>query len=153
AARAWLSSRDVAPNGVVLRLRMMDDERRSALLWHELERAGECHSELALGGKNLEELSVGLEVGTRAVTPRVAFALPGRHAEFMPQLARQPLGNRFGGFDGEAVDVERLGVFVARLKRLKVLRRDVADGHDLERNDVDVGRIRRSEIIGDTQSL
>ena len=51
-----------------------------------------------------------------------------------------PLGDRFGGLDGEAVRVERLGVLARRLELLEARRRLVADGHDLERDDIDVAR-------------
>ena len=83
--------------------------------------------------QDLEELRVILEIGARAVAPRVALALTGRHAEVVAHLAMHPLGDGFGGFDRDAVDVERFGVLAGVLQRLEALRRLVADGHDLER--------------------
>src|SRR5215211_4279657 len=58
-------------HGVVLGLRVMDDHGGGALLGDELVRRCEFHAERLLGGEELEELRVILQVGTRAVPPRV----------------------------------------------------------------------------------
>ena len=99
----------------------MDDDRRGALLGNELEGARQLHAELALGRQDLEQLRVILEVRAGAVAPRVALALTGRHAQLVANLAMHPLGDRFRRLDGEAVDVERFGVFVRRLQLLEPL--------------------------------
>src|SRR4051812_34728563 len=87
-----------ASHGVVLRLRMMDDDRRRALLGNQLVSARGRHAELALRGQNLEQLRVVLEVGGRAMAPGVALALTSRHAEVVAKLAMQPFGDCFRGF-------------------------------------------------------
>src|SRR4051812_33262209 len=56
-----------AADGVVLRLRMVDDDRRRALLGDELKGARQLHAELGFGGKQLEDHPVILEIGTGAV--------------------------------------------------------------------------------------
>src|SRR4051812_47601677 len=71
----------LASDRVVLRLGMMHDDRRRALLRDQLECARQLHPQLALRRENLEQLRVILEVGTCAVAPRVALPLAGRHAE------------------------------------------------------------------------
>ena len=54
----------------------------------QLERAREIHAErLARAGRMLEELRVILEIGTRAVAPRVALALARRNAELVADRA------------------------------------------------------------------
>src|SRR4030088_873121 len=113
----------------------MDEDRRGALLGNELERRRELHAERLLGGEELEELSVILEVGTGAVAPRVALASPTRDAELAADAAMQPLGHGFGGFHGEAMRVEALAVFACGLERFEAPRGVVAHGDDLERHD------------------
>ena len=100
-AHASLHVRRLAAHGVVLRLRMMDDDRRRALLGNELERARQLHAELAFRRQDLEQLRVILEIGARAVAPRIALALSGGHAELVTNRAMHPFGDRFRGFDRE----------------------------------------------------
>src|SRR6185436_5868284 len=138
---------------VVLRLRVMHDDGGRALLGNKLECAGQLHAELAFCRENPEQLRVILEVWTRTVAPRVAFALAGRNAEIMTQLAMHPFGNGFGGFHRESVQVERFGVLVRVLKRLETLRRNIADRHDLEPDDIDVRRVDRAEVVRDAETL
>src|SRR4051812_6374262 len=85
--------RSCPPHGVVLRLGMMHDDRRGALLRDELERARELHAELALRRQDLEELRVILEIGTGAVAPGIALALSRRDAKIMTKFPMHPLGD------------------------------------------------------------
>src|SRR6266567_9225367 len=111
------SRRDIrlSPHRVILRLRMMHDDGRRALLRDELERAGQLHSELALGGQELEHLRVVIQIRTRAIAPRVALSAPCGHTQIVPQLAVCPFGDCFGGLHRETVSVVRLGVFAGLL--------------------------------------
>src|SRR6185503_16181935 len=139
------------PHRIVLRLWMMHDDRRGALLGDQLKRARELHAELALGRQNLEQLGVILEVRTRTIAPRIPLALTRRHAQIVAELAMQPLGDCLSGFNAQAVHVKRFGVLVRALQRLEALVRFVADGDDLERDDVDVARFDRAKIVRDAQ--
>src|SRR4051812_9820856 len=66
---------------VVFRLRVMHDDRRRALFRDQLEGTRQLHAELALRGKDSKQLRVVLQVRAGTVTPRVALALTGGHAE------------------------------------------------------------------------
>src|SRR6478752_4403114 len=92
-----------ASHRVVLRLRMMHDDRRRALLGDQLEGARQFHTELAFRRQNLEQLRVVLEVRAGPVTPRVAFALSRRHPELVTRATVHPLGDRLRRLDGEPV--------------------------------------------------
>src|SRR5437763_580488 len=142
-----------APDGIVLGLWMVHDDRRRALFRHELERARELHAQLALGRKNLEELPVVLQVGAGAVAPRVALALSGGNAKLVARMAVRPFGDGFGGLHRDAVHIERFGVFAVRLKLLEQLARGVPDGHHLKYGDVDIARLDGAEIVRDAQTL
>ena len=125
-------------HGVVLRLRMVHDHRRRALLGDELERGRQLHSERLFRRQQLEELRVILEIRTRAVAPRVALAATAGDPELATDAAMQPFRHRFRALDRESVLIERLAVLAGRLLPLEPARRLVADGDDLERHDVDV---------------
>src|SRR5688572_9697358 len=81
-------------HGVVLGLRMVHDHGGGALLGDQLERRRELHAERLFGGEKLEQLRVILEVGTRAVSPRVPLAASARDAELTADAAVHPLGHR-----------------------------------------------------------
>src|SRR4051794_22427194 len=87
-------------HGVVLGLRVMHDHGGGALLGNELERRRELHAERLLGGKELEQLRVILEIGARAIAPRVPLATSARDAELAADSAVQPLGHRLRALDG-----------------------------------------------------
>src|SRR5512144_2008316 len=61
-------------HGGVLGLRVMHDHGGGALLGDELVRRGQLHAERLLGRQEREQLRVILEVGARAVSPRVPLA-------------------------------------------------------------------------------
>src|SRR6266550_3283882 len=67
------SSFAAATNCVVLGLWMVDDHGRRRLLGEKLERLGEIHTERFLRGKELEHRGVVVEIGARAISPRVAL--------------------------------------------------------------------------------
>src|SRR6476646_1801465 len=75
------SSLRCCSNRVVLRLRVVDDYRGRALLGDELERRRQLHPERLFRRQQLEELRVILEIGARAVSPRVALPTTARNAE------------------------------------------------------------------------
>ena len=52
---------------------MMHEDGGRALLGDELERGRQLHAQGFLGGQELEQLRVVLEVGAGAVAPRVAL--------------------------------------------------------------------------------
>src|SRR5690242_8008196 len=64
-----------------------------------------------------------------------------------------PLGERFGSLHRETVQVERLGVFAARLQLLEAARGRVAHRHHLEGGDVHIARLRAAEVVGETETL
>src|SRR6187431_1744496 len=108
AGTRWSDSRALRcrAHGVVLGLRVMHDHGGGALLRDQLERRGELHAERLLGGEQLEQLRVVLEVRARAVAPRVPLAASARYAELAADPAVQPLGYRLRALDGDAVLVE-----------------------------------------------
>src|SRR5881628_168226 len=79
---------------VVLRFRVVDDDRRRRLFGHQLEGLGKIHSQRFLRRQKLEHRSVIVQIGTRAVTPRVA--LTTIHADLVLYSAMRPFGYRFG---------------------------------------------------------
>src|SRR3954469_19792616 len=102
-------------HGVVLGLRVVHDDRRGTLLGHQLERARELHAERFLGGKDLEQRCVALEIRARTVAPRIALAAPARDAELTADPPVHPLGDRFGRLDRETMRVQPFAVFTRRL--------------------------------------
>ena len=119
----------------------------------ELEGARELHPELALGRQDLEELRVILEIGTRAIAPRVAFALTGRNTEIVTHLPMHPLGDRLRGLDREAVHVERLGVLAGVLQRCETLVASSPTVTIWNATTSTSPRLDRAEVVGDTQTL
>ena len=132
---------------------MVDDDRRRALLGHELERGRQLHPKLALRRQQLEHRRVILEIGARAIAPRIALAASTGDAELAPQAAVQPLRQRLRRFHGEPVQIERLGVLARRLQLVESARRFIPNRHELQGHDVDVRRVGRAEVIGDAQTL
>src|SRR3954466_16117793 len=61
-------------NGVVLRFRMVNDDRGCRLFGHELECFRQLHPEGFGCRQQLEDRRVVIEIGTSAVAPRVALA-------------------------------------------------------------------------------
>jgi hypothetical protein len=49
-----------------------------------------------------------------------------------------PFGDRLGGLHGEPVCVERLGVVAGLLEAVEMTRGLLADGYDLQSDDVDI---------------
>ena len=130
---------------------MVNDDRGRALFGDELEGGRQLHPELPLGGKDLEERHMVLEIRAGAVAPRVALAPPAGNAELSPHSPVQPLRQRFRGFHGEPVRVKRLGIFASALQLLEAARCLVADRHDLEADDVDVSRVHGAEVVCDAK--
>ena len=97
-----------------------------------------CHPERLFRRQQLEELRVILEIGARAVAPRVALPTTARNAELAPDAAMQPFSDRFRALDRETVLIECLAVLAGGLLPLEPARRLVAHRDDLERHDVDV---------------
>src|SRR5687768_8044619 len=132
---------------------MVHDHGGGALLGDELVRRRQLHPERVLGGKEPEQLRMILEVGTRAIAPRVSLAAPRGDAELAADAAMEPLGHGFRALHGETVLVERLAVLARRLLALESTSRLVADRDDLESDDVDVAAVGGAEVVGDAQPL
>src|SRR5688572_33406769 len=94
-----------------------------------------------------------VEVRTGAVAPRVALSAAGGDPQLGADPAMEPLGNRLGGFDGDAVHEIRLRVFARRLQFLEPAARLIANRHDLQRQDVHVSRFDGTEIVGETEPV
>src|SRR5215210_3490282 len=86
---------------VVLRFGVMNDHGSCRLLGKQLEGLGEVHPQRLLGGKELEDGGVVVEIGTRAVSPRIS--LSAWDAELLLDAAMRPFGNSLRGFDGQTV--------------------------------------------------
>src|SRR5256885_681007 len=78
-------------------LGMVDDDRRRALLRHQLERLGQYDVDL-LGRQDGEQLGVLIEIRAGRVAPRIALALLAAQPQSLPDHAvgvfRQSLGQR-----------------------------------------------------------
>src|SRR5919109_1198154 len=99
-----LGPRHARPDREVFRLRVVDDDRRGALLRYELERLGQRDADL-LGRQNREELGVLLQVGAGRVAPRVALALLAREPKPLPDDPVGIFGQRLRQRDAQTVDV------------------------------------------------
>src|SRR5690348_18437306 len=102
---------------------MMDDDRRRALLGNELEGARQFHAQSPLGGQQLEERRMILEIRTRAIAPRVALATAAGNSQLVLDAPVQPLGERLGRLHREPVQIKRFRVLAGVLQLLELPRR------------------------------
>lgn len=114
-------------------------------------RRRERHAERAGRGEQAEHRVVSIQLRTGRVTPRVALPLLRGNAEFAADALVHPLRGRLGGFHRDAVRVERLGIFAARLQRLEPARRGIAHGHHLHGEHVGLLRFHGTEIVGEAE--
>src|SRR5688500_12006700 len=89
---------------VVPGLGMVDDHGGGGLLGKKLESFRQLHAK-RFRGKQLEHDRVIVEIGTRAISPRVP--LTGGNSQLALDPPVCPFGDGFGCFDGEAMRVER----------------------------------------------
>lgn len=130
----------------------------------ELELLGEVDAD-ALGLEEVGDLGAVLQVGAGAVAEGEAGApvLEGEHvldvggvlageAQFRADSCVPVLGECLGQLDGQAVQFEVVAVGV-RLEELGGLLADpVADGDDLEADDVRLAGLLRAEEVGQAES-
>src|SRR5687768_247117 len=100
----WLGARIRSAHRVVPGLGMVDDHGGGGLLGKKLESFRQLHAK-RFRGKQLEHDRVIVEIGTRAISPRVP--LTGGNSQLALDPPVCPFGDGFGCFDGEAMRVER----------------------------------------------
>lgn len=147
----------------VLGFGVMDDDGAGGLLGVDLPIFGEVAAD-AGGVEQREEFFLVLQVGAGGVAEGVARAAVflGEEAfdfgavicgdaQFLSHALVPELGEGFGGFDGEAVEVEIVGVVVGLEEFLCFFGGAGADGDAVHADDVDFSAGDGTEEVGDAE--
>src|SRR5579862_8005503 len=107
---------------------MVHDDRGGRLLRNDLVRLRQRDADARTGVEQPEGNLVLREVGTRTVTPRVAFTALRRQTQLGTDPPMRVFGKRLGRLHREAVQEVRFAVVAGGLERFGALRRLRTDG-------------------------
>src|SRR5215211_6685329 len=119
----------------VLRLGVVDDQGRGAVLGVELVAFGEGEPE-PVGAKEAEDDRLLLQVGAGRIAPTVAFAPLGSESELIAHLAMAQFGQGLGGRGRQSTDKEAAPVLALAFETLVQLLDAPAYRHRLEGDEV-----------------